>query len=398
MLILCQWLLYLCGQIVYNIYWHPLAKFPGPKLHAGTFIPHYWAMCRGNGPLSTKQIHHHYGHVVRINPNTLSFDTTQSWKDIYGYLPGRLQLPKNNFLFAEEQAPRLTSIIGDADHAKMRGLFSPAFSERAMREQEPLIMGYIDLLIQRLKSRIQDPMGNEVDLVRWYTFATFDIISDLALSQPFGSLESGDYHFWISNVFKGIKTSTMLSFGTAYPILRAIMPHAFRLFPSINEARRRHTEYTQAALQKRLAAKAEKKDFMSYIPGSNDGVGMTSGEINANARMFIIAGSETTATLLSRATYYLLMNQRALNKVCDEVRSAFQSEGSITFTSVARLPYLNAVIEESLRLYPPVPGLTPRWTLPEGNVIDGHFVPGNVSRVTDIICGMFMLTRLSRPQ
>lgn len=120
---------------------------------------------------------------------------------------------------------------------------------------------------------------------------------------------------------------------------------------------------------------------MSFILRDKDEMGMTDDELNSQAGLLIIAGSETTATLLSGATYYLLTNKVALEKVCDEVRSTFQSEGNITFTSVTRLPYLNAVIEESLRLYPPVPVTLPRQTLPEGNVVDGHFVPGNVRHI-----------------
>lgn len=374
------WALYLSGRIIYNIYWHPLAKFPGPKLHVAIFVPYFWATWLGNLPMSTKKLHDHYGHVVRINPNTLSFDTAQSWKDIYGHRPGRIQLPKNREGLVEPgQAPGLTAIIDDSEHAKLRGLLAPAFSERAMRELEPLIVGYIDLLIQRLKAQIQSPMEGEVDLVRWYNFTTFDIIGDLALGQSFGSLESGDYHFWVSNIFRGIKTISLREIGYAYPIIGAGMSCAFWLFPKAIEARKRHREYTKVALQRRLATKAETKDFMSFILRDKDEMGMTDDELNSQAGLLIIAGSDTTATLLSGATYYLLTNKVALEKVCDEVRSTFQSEGNITFTSVTRLPYLNAVIEESLRLYPPVPVTLPRQTLPEGNVVDGHFVPGNTT-------------------
>ena len=332
--------------------------------------------------MSTKKIHDDYGHVVRINPNTLSFNTAQSWKDIYGHHPGRIQLPKDRLIMIEEgKAPALNAIFDDADHARVRGLLAPAFSERAIREQESLIVGYIDLLIQRLKAQIQGPMECEVDLVRWYNFTTFDIIGDLALSQPFGSLESGEYHLWVSNIFKAIKVRGMRIIGSANPIIGAGMWCAFRLFPKAVEAREMHNEYTKVALQRRLATKTEKTDFMSFILRDKDEIGMTEDELNSNAEVLIVAGSETTATLLSGATYYLLTNKLALEKVCDEVRSTFHSEGNITFTTVPHLPYLNAVIEESLRLYPPVPATLPRWTLPEGNVIDGHFVPGNVSHI-----------------
>ena len=380
MLTLLQWALYLCGRIIYNIYWHPLAKFPGPSLHVATFIPYYWATWLGRLPMFTKSLHDQYGHVVRINPNTLSFNTAQSCKDIYGHRPGRAQLPKvRDDLSDQTSHPSLISTIGDADHARLRGLLSPAFSERAMREQESVIVGYIDFLIQRLKDQIRGPMRGEVDLVRWYNFTTFDIIGDLALGQPFGSLKSGEYHFWISNIFRSVKTTVILAIGSAYPIIGAIMWCASRLFPKAGDARQRHKEYTKVALQERLETETEKKDFISYILRHKDEKGMTREEMNVNAGLLIIAGSETTATLLSGATYYLLTNKSALDKLCNEIRSAFPNGDDITFTSVTRLPYLHAVLEESLRLYPPVPTTQPRRTLPEGNIIDGHIVPGKVS-------------------
>lgn len=53
----------------------------------------------------------------------------------------------------------------------------------------------------------------------------------------------------------------------------------------------------------------------------------------------IIAGSETTATLLTGAVFLLLKNPEALQKLKDEIRSAFQSEDQINFSSVEQLPY-----------------------------------------------------------
>ena len=107
---------------------------------------------------------------------------------------------------------------------------------------------------------------------------------------------------------------------------------------------------------------------------------MSRGELMETTGILIIGGSETTATLLSGATYFLLKNPRTYAAAKDEVRKAFQAAEDITLTSTAQLPYLHAILEESLRLYPPVPLALPRVTPPEGDMIDGVFVPGNVSR------------------
>ncbi|KAI4218544.1 MAG: hypothetical protein L6R36_008897 [Xanthoria steineri] len=78
------------------------------------------------------------------------------------------------------------------------------------------------------------------------------------------------------------------------------------------------------------------------------------------------------------------MNPTVLHRVQSEVRAAFENQDEITLRSVSNtslLPYLEAVAQESLRMYPPAPGLLPRVTGPGGAIIDGHFVPENVGYI-----------------
>ena len=107
-------------------------------------------------------------------------------------------------------------------------------------------------------------------------------------------------------------------------------------------------------------------------------------EIISNSEILLVAGSETTATLLSGATYYLLQNPAVLHRVQSEVRTVFKNEKDIVLRSISTpnlLPYLEAVLQESLRCYPSIPATLPRITDPKGAVIDGKFVPGNVCRM-----------------
>ena len=108
---------------------------------------------------------------------------------------------------------------------------------------------------------------------------------------------------------------------------------------------------------------------------------MTREEIISNSGILLVAGSETTATLLSGATYHILSNPVVLKKLQAEIRDAFQSEDEITAISVrspGKLPYMEAVLTESLRMYPPIPASLPRMIGSMGDIIDGHFVPANV--------------------
>lgn len=64
-----------------------------------------------------------------------------------------------------------------------------------------------------------------------------------------------------------------------------------------------------------------------------------------------------------------------MRKLLDEIRRAFATDSDIHFTSTAKLPYLAAVIEESLRIYPPFVTSLARVPPAGGGVVDGHYVP-----------------------
>lgn len=112
--------------------------------------------------------------------------------------------------------------------------------------------------------------------------------------------------------------------------------------------------------------------------------GLCFGDILETSQIILIGGSETTATLLSGVTHYLLTNPSKLQKLIDEVRDAFETDADITMASVSKLDYCLAVLNEGLRMYPPVPGNLRRITSPEGRMIGGVFVPGGVFVAVDL--------------
>ena len=98
-----------------------------------------------------------------------------------------------------------------------------------------------------------------------------------------------------------------------------------------------------------------------------------------NANVLLVAGSETTATLLSGCLFLLTTNRDKLNKVVEEVRTSFSSDEEITLQSASRLSYMMACLNESLRRYPPVPSGLPRVVPKGGGQVAGRFVPEGVS-------------------
>jgi cytochrome P450 len=186
-------------------------------------------------------------------------------------------------------------------------------------------------------------------MVQWYNFCTFDLIGDLAFGEPFGCLESGGYHPWVAMIFQNIKLGPFAELLRRYPALKAASKLV--LPAQLVRSQLEHQELTARTVRRRLESRdGTREDFMSYILRHNDDKGMSPLEIVENANVLIVAGSETTATQLSGATYYLLKNPDKYARLVHEIRTAFDSEDDITLQGSNKLEYMNAVFEESFRM------------------------------------------------
>jgi cytochrome P450 len=138
---------------------------------------------------------------------------------------------------------------------------------------------------------------------------------------------------------------------------------------------------TVERVEARIALKTDRPDFLAPIVKNLDPTagGMSKAELMGICNLLIIAGSETTATLLSGVTYHLLRNPKVMERLVAEVRGRFKSESEINLTSVQSLEYMLAVLDEALRIYPPSPTGLPRVVPNGGDYICGKWVPGGVS-------------------
>lgn len=373
--------LHVLSTIIYNLFFHPLAKFPGPASRAAFHFPHALSKLRGTAYKDTKLLHDKYGTVVRVLPDALSYNTAQAWKDIYGLQSGRTELGKDPAHYKRDEATNII-LANQTDHARIRKILAPAFSDAALLAQEPLLTFYFDLLISKLKEKAEGSARGRVDMMAYYNFVTFDIISDLVLGESFGALEAGEYHTWVRNVFESIKFLGVMRFAATFPVAGGLFKVLQFVMPSIATKRAEHLNFTRIKTEERLKRETDRIDFLTYILRHNKGGQMTDQELISNSRVLLTAGSETTATFLSGATYLLLQNPTALRRVQSEIRTVFKNEKDITLRSISPpnlLPYLEAVLQECLRCYPSIPATLPRRTGLEGALIDGKFVPGNTS-------------------
>ncbi|GKU05128.1 unnamed protein product [Fusarium langsethiae] len=365
---------YVLARAIYDAFFHPLSKVPGPKLYAVTQLPYLYYLTRGRWVHRLQELHDQYGPVVRYTSSDVSFITDDAYKTIYGHKTGGAkEFEKDLRLYRQNRPAQNLIIAKHEDHKRQRKLLSHAFSHKALRSQEDLLKRYVDLFIERLTQKARE--GKSVDMVAWYNFATFDLIGHLALGQPFGCLENGRYHPWISRIFSSIKG---ISFTQA-AIRLGLRSWMATLTPGhLKKAAQEHFEFTEHAAGARLDVKeTNSQDFMSYILRYNDERGMSRPEIIENSSLLIVAGSETTATLLSGVTYQLLTNREKYDKLVNEIRSSFSTEDEITATRVDQQKYLLAVLSEGLRMYPPVPGALARITPKGGAFVEGYWMPEN---------------------
>lgn len=161
------------GLLVYRLFFHPLAKYPGPKLHALSRAPWlYKSLFQGSMARDAAELHKKYGPIVRVAPNGLAVDGAIGFPQIYQHKAGKPEWPKRRGFFHAHDEDGL--IGGTLEvHRRLRRQLAHAFSEASMYEQEPVVKQYIDSLCDRIGEKAAT--GEVFDIVRWFNFTTFDV-------------------------------------------------------------------------------------------------------------------------------------------------------------------------------------------------------------------------------
>lgn len=177
------------------------------------------------------------------------------------------------------------------NHARVRNLFSPAFSERALKQQEPLFRKYVDLLMYKI-SEVGEDGKIPVEMTQLLNFTTFDIMAELCFGQPLGLLARNEYSPWVKSIFGSIKMLPISSIINYYPILNAIFT---RFEPkSITEQRVAHCRHSEERVNRRLQDGSSQPDVWNLVLSAKEGKEITLEEMHSNAELFMLAGSETT--------------------------------------------------------------------------------------------------------
>lgn len=248
---------YTLVKIIYNVSFHPLSKFPGPILAAATQIPISVQSWNGNLPHWLRSLHDHYdSDIIRTSPNDISIISASAWKDIYGARTGMANFQKDRLIYST-----LDSIItaDDEYHSRIRRLVSHAFSDKALREQESLLMAHVNALIEGLKKESRGRVV--VDLCDWFLWSTFDVIGDLSLGESFDCIGKRDYHRWVAMLMGQIKSIVMISVTKRFPPFQKLL--TLYVPPKIKRDRDDQLQISFEKIDRRLNLETSRPDFVS---------------------------------------------------------------------------------------------------------------------------------------
>lgn len=237
-------------KVVYNLFFHPLRHFPGPWTAAASPIPFCWRILNGWNVPWNRRLHAKYGPVVRIAPDELTCIASSAWKEIYNTRP---ELPKSAFGMLE--APNGVRVIATwpdpENHARQKKIVGHAFSPSALKAQESIIQKYSDRLVKELSKQ-----EGEIDLHKWFNFASFDMMGELSFGESFNCLETAENHPWVTSVFEGVKIAQMLTvlqyLWPLLPIIKACLP------PPIRRKAMASYQFTKELIDRRIASKSER--------------------------------------------------------------------------------------------------------------------------------------------
>ncbi|OAG40198.1 hypothetical protein AYO21_05481 [Fonsecaea monophora] len=366
--------LYLAGiytsLIVYRLFFNPLNKIPGPFwARLSRFDLAFRVASKRNTYQHLLAMHQKYGKFVRLDPNGISVAHPDGVEVINGV---KSKCTKSAWYGQDLPFISMHTCRDRAQHDRRRRIWSPAFSDKALRGYENRVQKYNDLLLRK----VEESKGGAMDVSKWFNLYSFDVMGDLAFGADNQCLESGEMHWAIKLLNDG-----MDHLGLGLP------PWLFRLLVAIPGAAADHfrfVSYCAEQLDKRIKmqGKLENPDIAHtlvehFIKSDPAAQKAQLPMLQGDSRLIIVAGSDTTAATLVHLFYHIATEKGLLERLRKELDGLVKPDEKIDSQKIQDAPLLNGAINETLRLHPPVPSGVFRKTPKEGVEIGGVYIPGD---------------------
>ncbi|KAJ5785080.1 uncharacterized protein N7503_010292 [Penicillium pulvis] len=387
---------YFTAYVVYQRFFHPLAKYPGPFLACLTDLWQVHQFMTLKQPYHLTELHEKHGSIVRYGPDKLSITDEEAIKSIYQ--SGARFMPKTEFYDAYGAAhPNVFGMRDESFHSLRRRQMSHSFSTSYVKEMEQHLDENIRILRQKILSYAS---AQEVfDLKKALHYYVIDTLGELAFSQTFGVQISNDE----TRVPPVIEHSLLAAVTGAWPSMTARLKRWLPLIPhkglqALFNGRKACAEMASRCVSIRLNAirsmdgsndmTSERKDILTNLimaKHPDTGEHLTQTDLETEAFGFIIAGTHTTSATAALLFYHLLHHPDILAKCVAEIDAdlpVLQSSESAYSVTVAEasLPYLRNCMKENFRVTPvfTMP-LARRVMMPGGTTIAGNHIPQGTS-------------------
>ncbi|KUJ20673.1 cytochrome P450 [Mollisia scopiformis] len=366
---------YLATLVIYRVFFHPLAKYPGPFIAKVTDLYSVYHAWKADRHIDFQRCHQKYGNVFRYGPNRLSFNTQTALQTINS---AKANTRKADFYksLITPTGPSILSAISDDVHARKKRVLSQCFSDRAMKSAEDYTLFHIRKFCEKLATSTE-----AVDMSKWTTYLTGDVLGELCFGSSFNMLTETKNRFLMDLI--NLTARFALVCGSTIPLQHTPIPKLF--FSDLLAGRLEFRSYALAQATERTKIKdSERRDFYHYLmeaknPDTNER--FDEREIWSEAGNLIVAGTDTTSTTLASTFFYFTRNPDVLERAKKEVREVFKDcdiEDIRTGEKLSSCKYLRACLDESMRMSPPLPGILARVVLPGGIMINSHVIPAGV--------------------
>ncbi|KAI5251552.1 cytochrome P450 monooxygenase [Aureobasidium subglaciale] len=359
-------------KVVQRAFLTPLRGIPGPWYASLVNWRLKIAVLSGARADYIHALHQQYGPIVRIAPNEVAVNDPASFKDIHKIGSGFHKTNWYEYLNTNGvgKCPGVFNMTNPKEHAARRKLLSKGFSQRHLREQwEDVVRQKVDLAVSRIKA---EATRGSADVLKWWTYLATDVSAHLMFGESFHMLESGERVPYIVALEK----------ATICSALSWELPLVYWIGRRLPFTAMKNIFYANSVLleQGGLAVKNSKAQefgtsniFATALSEVEKGDGtMTDEDIQTEAGNLIVAGSDTTGITLTYLTWCVL-KQPTLQKALEEEVS--EADAALTDAALEHLPILNAVIEETLRLYGAAPATLPRLTPSGGATLGSYYIP-----------------------
>ncbi|KAG5917360.1 hypothetical protein E4U42_007267 [Claviceps africana] len=255
------------------------------------------------------------------------------------------------------------------DHTRRRKTWDKAFSTKALRDYEPRVTKYTRLLLRN----VEENQGIPFEASKWFNFYSFDVMGDMAFGENFDMLRTGQAHRFMKLIHKHL-------------IMIGIFNHLiwmfplFRAMPILNREDAAVQDWLIKQVSHRQKNRPDVPDVFSWLLADYEALEKPTRQdrlnLQADMQLIAIAGSDTTATTLSSLFFQLAKNKAECVKLQQEIDACFPGGTDLDQSKLSKMKYLQACINEALRLLPPVPSGVQRMTPPEGLMIGDKFIPG----------------------